>query len=502
MKPAPLAALVVLLVAAALGAGYWAGRSHLPGGAAGASATAQPTQPARKPLYYRNPMGLPDTSPVPKKDAMGMDYIPVYAGDAPDDPGVVKVNPERMQTLGVTTAEVTEQTLAATVRAVGRIDVDERAIHDVAPRFDGWIEKLYVSATGDPVRRGQPLFTVYSPEVVSAYKEVAIAKDLEASTAADPTARAQAEHLSAAARERLRNWDMAGGRSGSARVTYSAPVTGVVLDKKAVDGMRFTAGTPLYRIADLSTVWVMADVYEQDLARIRVGQPARVTLDAFPDKTFDAKVAFIYPTLDSATRTTPIRLVLANRDGLLRPGMFAHVDVATGGSAPRLTVPDSAVIDDGDKQVVLLALGDGRFKPQAVKLGLRTENGIEVLDGLAAGDKVVTSANFLIDSESNIRSALAGFAAKPAQAKSAQAKPVHPVYHGRGVLDSVDAEAGLVTISHQPIPVLKWPGMTMDFDLDKPELAKGLKPHEAIRFEFEARGQGEYVVTRIERSGP
>lgn len=497
MKPAPLAALVALLVAAALGAGYWAGRSHQPAVAAGV--TAQPAKQARKILYYRNPMGLPDTSPVPKKDAMGMDYIPVYAGDAPDDPGVVKLSPERMQTLGVTTTEVAEQPLAATVRAVGRIDVDERAIHDVAPRFDGWIERLYVSATGDPVRRGQPLFTVYSPEVVSAYKEVAIAKDLEATTAADPAAQAQAESLAAAARERLRNWDMAGGRGGaSAHVTYSAPVTGVVLDKKAIDGMRFTAGTPLYRIADLSTVWVMADVYEQDLARIRVGQPARVTLDAFPDKTFDAKVAFIYPTLDSATRTTPIRLVLANPGGLLRPGMFAHVDVATGGGGPRLTVPDSAVIDDGDKQVVLLALGDGRFKPQAVKLGLRTENGSEVLDGLAAGDKVVTSANFLIDSESNIRSALAGFAAKPAQAGSAQAKPAYPVYHGRGVLDSVDTQAGLVTISHQPIPELKWPGMTMDFDLDKPELAKGLKAKTQIRFEFESRGSGEYVITKIE----
>jgi Cu(I)/Ag(I) efflux system membrane fusion protein len=481
-------------VIAALGLGYWAGSRH-PAGTA-AVTTAAPdanAKPARKLLYYRNPMGLPDTSPVPKKDPMGMDYIPVYAGDEPADSGVVKVSPDRMQTLGVTTAVATLKPLDAVVRTVGKVAVDERAIHDVAPRFDGWIERLYVSATGDPVKKGQPLFTVYSPEVVSAYKELAIAKELEQATAgADPEAHRQAAHLSSAANDRLKNWDMAGGHGDSARVTYAAPVTGIVLEKTAVDGMRFQAGTALYRIADLATVWVTADVYEQDIARIRVGQQVHVGIDAFPDKHFNARVDFIYPTLDSATRTTPIRVKLANPGGLLRPGMFAHVDVTTGGGEPRLTVPASAVIDDGSRQVVLLDLGGGRFKPKDVKLGQRGTDDVEILDGLNEGDKVVTSANFLIDSESNLKSALSGFASKPE----------HPVYHGQGTLDSIDVSAGMVTISHQPIPELKWPGMTMDFDLDKPEVAKGLTPHEAIRFDFEARGPGEYVVTRIEPAAP
>ncbi len=478
--------LILLAVAAALGTGYWAG-SRKPS----ASVPEAAAKPARTLLYYRNPMGLPDTSPVPKKDPMGMDYIPVYAGDQPDDSGVVKVSPDRMQTLGVKSAAATMKGLDTTVRAVGKVDIDERAIRDVAPRFNGWIERLYVSATGDPVKKGQALFTVYSPELVSAYKEQSIARELEQATAAaDPEARNEAGRLSAAASERLKNWNMGGSHGASARVTYSAPVTGVVLEKKAVEGMRFEAGTPLYRIADLSTVWVMADVYEQDIARIRVGQPVHVTIDAFPDKTFEARVAFIYPSLDSATRTTPIRVTLANPGGLLRPGMFAHVDVTTGGGTPRLTVPASAVIDDGSRQVVLLDLGDGRFKPKAVKLGQRGTDDVEILDGLNAGDRVVTSANFLIDSESNLKSALSGFASQPG----------HPVYHGQGTLDSIDVSAGMVTITHQPIPELKWPGMTMDFDLDKPDLAKGLAPHDPIRFEFEARGPGEYAITRIERA--
>ncbi|MDA8129282.1 MAG: efflux RND transporter periplasmic adaptor subunit [Betaproteobacteria bacterium] len=493
MKRLPLVLIVIGLTTLALGIGYWAGTSRPPGTASTATGAPQVGKAERKPLYYRNPMGLPDTSPVPKKDPMGMDYLPVYAGDAPDDAGVVSVSPQRIQTLGVKTAAAAMKELGAAVRAVGKVDVDERAIHDVAPRFDGWIDHLYVSATGDPVRKGQALFSVYSPEVASAYKELAIAKELEQTAAAsDVEARRQAARLSAATTERLRNWNMAGGQGDAARVTYRAPVGGIVLEKKAVDGMRFQAGTPLYRIADLSTIWVLADVYEQDIGRIRVGQPARVTVDAFPGRTFDATVAFVYPTLDPATRTTPIRVALANPGGLLRPGMFAHVDVATGGSLQRLTVPASAVIDDGSRQIVLLDLGGGKFKPREVKLGLRGTDDVEVTDGLKEGERVASSATFLLDSESNLKSALSRFAGTSG----------HPVYRGRGTLDSIDVGAGTVTITHQAIPELQWPGMTMDFRLADAGLARGLAPHTPIRFELEARGQGDYVVTGIDRDGP
>ncbi|HRP97870.1 MAG TPA: efflux RND transporter periplasmic adaptor subunit, partial [Rhodocyclaceae bacterium] len=449
----------------------------------------------RKILYYRNPMGLPDTSPVPKKDSMGMDYIPVYADDAPDDAGVVKVSPARVQTLGVRTAQAELRVLDAPVRAVGRVEIDERRIHDVSPRFEGWIEKLHVDATGDPVRRGQPLFTVYSPELVSAQKELAIAESLRLDTpGADPAARESARRLAEAARARLKNWSVTPGVDIAAnpeRVVFRAPASGIVLDKAAVEGMRFAPGMAIYRIADLSSVWVIADVYEQDIARVTTGQPAMVSIDAFPGRHFEAKVSYLYPTLNAATRTTPVRLELANPDGLLRPGMFAHVELATAGAKPRLTVPTSAIVAGADRQVVLVAEGEGRFRPQAVELGLRGRDHVEVLSGLDAGARVVVSANFLIDAESNLKAALANFGAgdEPAGA---------PRYATNGAFEDFFADTGTVMLAHEAIPDLQWPAMSMEFGLADPALIEGLESGTPIRFEFEDRGNGEFVVVAIE----
>jgi membrane fusion protein, copper/silver efflux system len=491
MKRGVQLSLAAAAVALALAAGYWAGnRQSAPPAPPQASAPGQAPTGEKKPLYYRNPMGLADTSPVPKKDSMGMDYIPVYADEAPSDEGVVRVSPARVQTLGVKTALAEERALDAGIRAVGRIEVNERAVVAVAPRFEGWIERLYVNAVGDPVRRGQPLFTVYAPELQSAGEELAIAERLQRQAApSDPQAAESAARLAEATRERLKNWEVSS--AGGTRQTFHAPADGIVLEKNAVQGARFMPGEAIYRIADLSRVWVMADIYEQDLARVRVGQTATVTLDAFPGRSFSAKVAYLYPTLNAATRSTPLRLELDNREGLLRPGMFAHVDLASGAGTPRVAVPTSAVIDDGDRQVVLLALDEGRFKPQPVKLGIRGRDYVEVLEGVKAGERVVVSANFLIDSESQLKSALGKLTdAAPTQA-----------YRGEGSLDAVDTAAGTATLSHGPIPALGWPAMTMDFALARPDLAAGLAPGTAVRFSFEQRAPGEYVVTRIEPAG-
>lgn len=490
--------LASLAVVAALAGGFWMGNRH-DGAAPAAEAGSTPAEAVagangeRKILYYRNPMGLPDTSPVPKKDSMGMDYVPVYEGDEADDSGVVKVNPARMQTLGVRTAVAGEQVIDAAVRAVGRIEVNERATHDVAPKFEGWIEKLYVNATGDPVRKGQPLFTVYSPELVSARQELRIAEELNRSTAGgDAAAMDSARRLAAAAGERLRNWDMpADATIDGQHVTFKAPAGGIVLDKKAVAGMRFAPGEPLYRIADLSTVWLIADVYEKDVARVKVGQRATVDIDAFPGQRFEAKVTYLYPTLNAPTRTTPVRLELKNPNGLLRPGMFAHVDLASAGSTPRLAIPASAVIDDGQRQIVLLVLGEGRFKPQPVRLGLRGNDFVEVLDGVEAGDRLVVAANFLIDAESNLKAALAGFS----EPEAATAK----TYEGTGAIESIDVGANTVSMAHEPIAALQWPAMTMDFGVASPDVLKGVAPGEPLRFRFEDRGNGEFVITRVER---
>ncbi len=494
---------LAVAVAIAAGAGYWFAQFRQGATPAGGlvptpgAASAPAAEGERKILYYRNPMGLPDTSPVPKKDAMGMDYLPVYADDRPDDSGAVVVSPARIQTLGVKTARVEWRAVDATVRASGRVEVDERRQMVVAPRFEGWIERLQVNAVGDAVKKGQPLFTAYSPELQSAGEELRIAERLASQGAAhDPLASASARRLAEATRARLRNLQVA-GQSG-ARQVFHAPASGVVLDKMAVEGGRFMAGETLFRIADLSKVWIIADVYEQDLARVQVGQGAQVVLDAWPGRSFAARVGYLYPTLDAATRSTRVRLELDNAEGLLRPGMFAQVALAVGDASPKRVVPNSAIIDDGKRRVVLVALGEGRFRPQPVQLGARGGEFVEVLEGVEEGDRVVVSANFLIDSESQLQAALANLVETGADTDPQAARPR---YEATGTLEGVDLERRSLTLSHAPIPELKWPRMTMDFQLADPALVQGIAPGSAVRFSFEAGEPGEYLVTRIEASG-
>jgi Cu(I)/Ag(I) efflux system membrane fusion protein len=404
------------------------GRDYVPvydePGAAPASTRAPAPSSAgeRKILYYCNPMGLPDTSPVPKKDSMGMDYIPVYADEGSGTvPGTVAISPERIQMLGVRTEAASLRPMAHTVRAVGTVAADERRIGVVNPKFEGWIEKLLLNTTGQTVRRGEALLEVYSPDLVLAQREYLVARSAAADMAhADATARDNANAIAAAALSRLKNWDISADqiarlqRSGVAKrtLTLNAPIGGIVMDKPALQGLHFGAGDMLYRIVDLSTVWLLADVFEQDLAQIRPGQSAKITVQAYPGRVFDGRVAFVYPTVNAQTRTAKVRIEVPNPDLLLKTDMYATVEIAAPvDSATVLVVPDSAVLDTGTRQTVLVDRGEGRFEPRAVKLGARAGGYVAVLEGIREGEKVVTGANFLIDAESNLRAALQAFSA-------------------------------------------------------------------------------------------
>jgi Cu(I)/Ag(I) efflux system membrane fusion protein len=370
-------------------------------------------------------MGLPDTSPVPKKDSMGMDYIPVYA-DAAGETGIVKISPERIQILGVRTEAVARGNMAHTVRAVGTVAADERRIGVVNPKFEGWIEKLYVNTTGQAVRRGEALLEVYSPDLVLAQREYLVARSALTDMAhADIMARDNAKAIADAALSRLKNWDISADqlarlqRSGTATrtLTLSAPIGGIVMEKTALEGLHFGAGDMLYRITDLSAVWLMADVFEQDLAQIRPGQGAKITVQAYPGRVFDGRVVFVYPTVNAQTRTAKVRIEVPNPDLLLKTDMYATVEIAAPAAiATVLGVPDSAVLDTGTRQTVLVDRGEGRFEPRAVKLGARAGEYAVVLEGVSEGEKVVTGANFLIDAESNLRAALQGFTAPEGKA--------------------------------------------------------------------------------------
>ncbi len=331
-----------------------------------------------------------------------------------------------MQKLGVKTELASLRSLDRIVRASGRIEPDERRIYDIAPKFEGYIERLLVDATGQPVRKGQPLFEVYSPELVSAQREYAIAaQGVQSLTGAGAEARAGMRQLADASLARLKNWDISAAqikalaKSGEAKRTLSflSQVTGVVTEKKALAGMRFMPGDTLYRVTDLSTVWVLADVFEQDIGNmsglVNSGAQARIRIDAYPGKVFEGGSCYVYPTLNSETRTVQVRIRLSNPGGLLKPGMFAQVELPIGSAAKVLTVPVSAVIDSGTRSIVLVQTAEGReegrFEPRQVKLGARSDDYVEVLDGVKDGERVVVAANFLIDAESNLQAAISGF---------------------------------------------------------------------------------------------
>jgi membrane fusion protein, copper/silver efflux system len=389
---------------------------------------------SKKILYYRHPMGATDTSPVPKKDEMGMDYLPVYEGELAGS-GQIQISPEKIQKLGVTTATVVKRALIRSIRALGSIQIDERRVHAVAPKFEGWIQRLHVNATGQAVKRGQPLLEVYSPELVTAQQEYLIARQgQQALQQGSAQALGTAEHLTENALQRLHYWDIGPAQLQRLQTLEKpldtlpllSPVNGVVLEKPAVEGMRFMPGELLFRIADLSTVWLLADVFEQDIAGVHLGQVVQVRINAYPDRLFNGKVGFIYPTLATETRTVKVRVELPNGEGLLKPGLYGSVTLATQEERDaRLAVPDSAVIDSGTRQIVLLKRGDGQFEPRAVKLGLQADGYRQVLEGLEAGDEVVTRANFLIDAESNLKSALDGFGNNGADAGQAMPEVQH-----------------------------------------------------------------------------
>ncbi len=374
-------------------------------------------QVERRVLYYRNPMGLADTSPVRKKDSMGMDYIPVYAGENAQ-PGTVHVSADKMQQLGVQTTPVQRLALSESVTLPATVTADERRQSVISLKFKTWISRLHVAATGEKVRRGQALFDIQSPFILQ--QETTLSLALGAREASremgDVYARTNARSETSA-RERLRLYDvpeqeisrLIATGTPSGQFTWYAPQNGTVLEKSVVAGMFAEEGTVLYRLADLSRLWVIGEVPEAALHIARVGALARISLSAYPGKVFDGRVTFVYPEVAMSTRTVKARIEVDNAGGLMLPGMFASIDVVAPAGNPVLAVPESALIDSGARQVVLVARGEGLFEARRVAAGRHAGGKVEITAGLKEGERVVTSATFLIDAESNLRAALQAF---------------------------------------------------------------------------------------------
>ncbi len=330
-------------------------------------------------------------------------------------PGTLQITPERQQLIGVKIGTVEMRPLEKVIRTVGRVDYDERRVVTVSPKIGGWIEDLYVDFTGRFVRQGEPLLTIYSPELVSTQEEYLIAlrakKDLMKSPFSEVAA--SGHSLAESARRRLKLWDISDDQikaleeNGQPRKTLTlyAPYSGFVLEKMAYKGMNVMPGMALFKLADLSTVWLYADIYEYELPFIRLGQQASVQLTYLPGEIFTGKAIYIYPSLNPETRTAKVRFEFPNPNGKLKPEMFANVEIKVP-LGKRLVVPKEAIIDTGLRQMAILDKGNGYFEPREVKVGAKVDNYYEVTKGLNAGDRVVTSANFLIDSESKFKEAV------------------------------------------------------------------------------------------------
>jgi Cu(I)/Ag(I) efflux system membrane fusion protein/cobalt-zinc-cadmium efflux system membrane fusion protein len=373
----------------------------------------------RKIKYWVSPMDPGYVRDKPGKAPCGMDLVPVYEeeGEVAAE-GAIAVSPNIIQTMGVRTARVERRPLSRTIRAVSQIIYDERQLSQVNTKVNGWVERLFVKATGDPIRRGQALLSIYSPELVSTQKEYLLALKNQKTLAQSPfqELREGAGRLVEASRQRLKYWDIPQGqinaleRTGEIQktLTLTSPVHGIVTKRMVTEGQYVMAGMPLLEVADLSTVWVEAEIYEYELPWVKVDQHAEMTLSYIPGETFHGKIRYIYPYLSGKTRTAKLRMAFPNPKLTLKPDMFSQVEIKIPLEEPALAVPSEAILNTGDKQHVFIALGKGQFEPREVKVGLYADGGLrQVLSGLKPGEEVVTSAQFMLDSESRFREAIA-----------------------------------------------------------------------------------------------
>jgi RND family efflux transporter MFP subunit len=367
---------------------------------------------------------IPATPPPPTADRGSP--TPTAAAATPAR-GEVTIDPRRQQLIGVRTVPVERRSVAAPLRTTGVIRYDETRQADVNVKVEGWIRELYVDATGQTVRAGQPMFTLYSPDLLNTQHEYLLALTTrdQMQQSVIPEARDRAEALVTSARQRLALWDLPAEeiraldtkRQASDAVVFRSPASGIVTDKQALKGQHVMPGQTLYKLADLTRVWVEADIYENEIADIRAGTPATITVAAYPGERFEGRAIYIYPYLDEKTRTNKVRFEFANRNGRLKPGMFADVELKRRGGTG-LLVPTNALLDSGMDQIVFVAQGEGMFEPRTVKVGRRLPDAIEILDGVKEGEQVATGATFFLDSESQLRASLQGYAPSPSTASA------------------------------------------------------------------------------------
>jgi membrane fusion protein, copper/silver efflux system len=404
---------VVLVIVAAFAGGYGYGRWY--GKTAPVSAACAVP---RKILYWQDPMHPQYKSDKPGiAPDCGMKLVPVYADAAPADsgaPGTVEISAEKQQLIGVTYSTAEYEAMRDSIHAAARVTLDETRIAKVQAKLEGWIDRVFADFTGKAVREGDPLLTIYSPEALATQNEYLLALRAQHTVHSNPLHEIQesTDNLVAAARKRLELWDIGDAqidevaRTGEPikNVTLNAPISGFVIERNAFPKQHITPETVLYTVADLSTVWVIADVFEYEAANVRLNQSVSLTIASSPGRVFRGRVSYILPGVDPTTRTLKVRVQFDNPGFALKPDMFGDAEISTGG-ARKLVVPETAVLNSGDRQVVFVDRGEGKLEPHNVTIGAQSGGLIEIISGLKQGDRIVTSGNFLIDSESQLKAA-------------------------------------------------------------------------------------------------
>ena len=497
MKPAQATALVVL-AAALLAGGFYLGRTTgRDTSGVNQAATAAASTDSRKVLYWHDPMVPGHRFDKPGKSPfMDMDLVPVYA-DSDSGAGGVRINPQVQQNLGIRVTTVRRAEVASSFDAIGTVQFDERLNVAVQTRVAGYVERLSVRAPMERVRKGQALATVFAPEWLAPQNELLALKGAGASPELIDAARERMRALSIPA-SLVRQSEASG--TAQARFVVTAPASGVIAELGVRKGVAVSPGMTLFRIAGLETVWAVAEVPEAQAVRLNRGQKVKATLHADPSQTFSGELKEILPEVAPNTRTLKARFEVDNRAGKLIPGMLLRLEVA-GAASLRLVAPSEAVIRTGKRAVVIVRNDDGRFEQRDVILGREFGDEVEIASGLDEGEQVVASGQFLIDSEARLRSAF-GSPAVPAPAPSASAAvTASPSVHAaQGKVESVEPDG--ITISHGPVPSLKWPSMTMGFDKPAPGAFPDIKPGDTIRFEFKEGGPSGYELLSVQRLRP
>jgi Cu(I)/Ag(I) efflux system membrane fusion protein len=500
---------VAVAAAIVVGAGgyglYWLGMNHgmqmtgtnrsdaptLATGGAQKPGDVDPTT-GNKVLYWHDPMVPGQKFDRPGKSPfMDMQLVPVYANGG-GNAGGVAISSRVQQNLGVRTAEVKQGSLTSTVEAVGSVAYNERDVAVVQARSNGFLERLYVRAPLDPVRKGQALAEVYVPDWVAAQEEYMSAKRIGAQTGVTGLAEAAAQRMRLAGMSEEQIHAIESGGKVQPRLTVTAPIGGVVGELTAREGMTVMAGAPLFRINGLSTVWVNAEVPEAAAAQVRPGNPVEARTPAVSGTVFKGKVSAILPEVNPATRTIKARIEVANPKGELVPGMFTTVNFTPAARKDVLLVPSEAVIQTGKRSVVVVAQGDGSFAPADVEVGLDSNGQTEIRKGLQAGQKVVVSGQFLVDSEANLKASTTRMGDMPAPAKGQVADATH---RGEGKVESIGKEE--ITISHGPIASLQWGPMTMGFKLPSTGLPQGVGVGNQVQFEIRQTKDGAFQISSI-----